>query len=149
MNIFSEKPLPRGYSFAKPSDINADEAVSLFRASELMPSHPSDYTTLQEWDELIQESIEVVGVRDRDKILVGIGFLTGDLKQGALANLSVHPRHRHQGLGRAIVSERIRIADKLDIPKIDTLLIPTNNLRQFYVELGFTAVDTMNFTRQK
>jgi hypothetical protein len=65
--MFSKRLLPRGYKFTDLSSIDAGEAVRLFKDSEYIVNPRSDHTALEEWDEALQESLAIVGVRDRDK----------------------------------------------------------------------------------
>lgn len=141
--------LPRGYRFTDPSLITADEAVALFKASGYIGNSKIDDTSLQEWDEALQDSLAIVGIRDRQKSLVGLGTIFGDTGIAGLNHLVVHPDHQHQGLGSALVKKRVKIADEMNVQKLDALLISTNTLGRLYTELGFKALDERTVRREK
>lgn len=140
--------LPRGYRFVDASTISPDEAVDLYRATEYIdPTYPVSIA-LDEWDEALQQSLAVVGVRDKNRKLVGLGTLNGDVSHAALSDLMVDPNHQHLGIGRALVKKRVEIADRIGVQRVNTLLSTTNTLGKLYLQLGFKPLDERTYRRE-
>ena len=137
--------LPRGYKYAKSESITADEAVDIFIASGYM-SLENGYLALQEWDNSLQEGLNV-GIRHRRR-LVGIGSLIGDGDNVLLQDLAVHPNHQHKGLGRALINRRVEIAESFGAKKIDVHMTSANTLGRLYMQLGFKTQDGQVYTRE-
>lgn len=140
MNMLSRRELPSGYRYADIASIGAEEAIDLWRRAEFVADYVIDETALAEWDEAMQSTIVFMGVRDGRRRLVGMGAILGDVDLGNMSNLAVDPEHRHQGIGRTLVRERVKAADRLGIGVLDTHLMPSNTLRSLYIELGFRAL---------
>jgi GNAT superfamily N-acetyltransferase len=124
--------LPQGYEYA--ASFTAQEVVDLRTSSEW-----GTETNTELWQRVIDRSIASVGVRDTVGELVGVGFLAGNPRHAVLCDFLVHPGHRGQGLGRAILHRRVNIADQSEIPYLYIELSPTNRLRSYYEELGFIS----------
>lgn len=136
--MFSGKELPKGYRFVDAPNISADEAVSLWRKVEYVRRNGGSYDpALAEWDDALQEAITILGVQDRNRALVGMATLDGDEEWAWLNHLAVHPDHQHQGIGRTLVKERVRIADRLGVAVLNVCLMSSNTLRPLYHKLGF------------
>lgn len=132
-----DESLPKYYEFAHKIT-GAD--VSILRDS----SNWGTITDHDLWQRTIDESIAVVGVsHPTHPLLVGIGFLAGNSRHAILCDFLVHPRHRGQGIGQAILNRRINIADELEIPYLYTELSPTNKLEEYYKGVGFIASSHM------
>jgi|GEM_PF-1041951 len=131
MNLLPEH-LPDDYSFT--DDITADEVIQLRTAG--------DWGTVTDpgiWQTVIDQSLATVGVRHDDSKLVGVGFLAGNIRHAVLCDFIVHPDHRGQKIGLALLHRRVNIADEMGIPYLYTELAPTNRLVNRYVALGFVA----------
>jgi len=92
-----------------------------------------------------------VGVRNpEDDELVGIGLLSLGWQQysGKLTHLMIRNQHRHRGLGRAILLERVRIADELGVSQLRTELGSINTLAPLYRDLGFIESDRAEIVRK-
>lgn len=126
--------LPENYSFADSTALSADEVIGLRDACGWGTERSEKL-----WKSVIDQSIATVGVRDENDSLIGIGFLAGNPRHAILCDFIVHPEHQGRGVGKAILSKRINIAEQLDIPYLYTELAPTNKLRTFYEEVGFVA----------
>lgn len=126
--------LPEGYSFIDQEDILADEIM------DLRQSVGWQADSWERWQACLDQPGGVtVGVLDAGKFLIGMGRLTADPRHAVLCDLAVHPDHRGQGIGRAIITERLRLANERRITYLYTELEPTNSLRRVYENLGFVA----------
>lgn len=135
----SESLLLPGYEVILDGDVSSDEILNLHKAvdGEIRDSDPGK----KEIDRLIAESISVVGVRAPSKELVGIGFLFEYGGAAHLSALSVHPNHRHQGIGRFLVKHRVEAAREYGLTDIKAMLISTNTLGSYYKEFGVEVLD--------
>ncbi len=132
--------LPEGYWFEhNDAAVPTEELAALMRQVEV--GH--DITAAQldavtERDTSFGYTTIGVGVRDEVGSLVGYG---GMRCRGGIADfgdLVVSPEHQSKGIGKALVDERIRLADEMDVNAIEIdLLEPTNTLRSYYFERGF------------
>ena len=125
--------LPEGYSFVEKADISPLEVMTLRESVGWTPE------TAEKWQDCIDESIEVAGVRDASGKLVGVGFLVGNKRHAVLCDLVVDPEHQGKGLGTAILKKRMDVIEKLEIPYVYTDLAATNPLRDQYARFGFVA----------
>lgn len=126
--------LPEGYNFVDKSQLQPDEIIGL------RESVGWDGDTTEQWQNTIDQPLGViVGVRDEEGSLVGMGRMTADPRHVVLCDLVVDPEHQHKGIAAAIVGERMRIADLRNIPFMYTDLSPTNPLKGLYDKLGFVA----------
>lgn len=73
-----------------------------------------------------------VVVRDAGKI-VGVAGLETHGRDGLLRSVAVDPAHRHHGLGRALIADRLRAAAHLD-----GVYLLTTTAAAFFRALGFT-----------
>ncbi len=71
--------------------------------------------------------------------VVAYGGMTCVLDEGAVTNIAVHPDHRKKGLGRAILSEMLREAEKRGISSVFLEVRVSNSAaRGLYLSSGFT-----------
>lgn len=126
---------PKGYEVVSVKEIDGAEVSKLYEASDGHPPRELDPTTedLQDW---IKRALVVVGVRNEDGQLVGIGFLDGTKEHAILDGMVVHPDHRHRGLGSFLVKSRVEKAKEIGIHHLKTTLTSTNSLTSLYEELG-------------
>jgi len=127
-----QAPLPLGYGYMPVEEISTKDILEV-RGERYEPDFSDSFIT---WMSCLQNSLAVVGVAGCSR-LIGIGFLAGNRRHGVLCDLAVHPDHRSQGIGAAIVLERMRIAGELQIPYLYTALSDENPLRHMYERLGF------------
>jgi ribosomal protein S18 acetylase RimI-like enzyme len=122
-----------GYSIVDKSDISPEEIMTLRGMVGWDPD------TSERWQECIERSLAIVGARDTDGQLIGMGRLVGDVRHAVLCDLAVVPEHRGQGIGSMILDERIRIADEMDVAYLYAELAADNPLARKYQDLGFVA----------
>jgi GNAT superfamily N-acetyltransferase len=132
----SESDLPRGYRFVY-SGIDSSELYRLNGASEQYVNFDAYAEVYDECQELLDESMAIVGVRNRQQELIGVGVLNGTAEHAALSDLVVHPEHRHKGIGKALIQKRLALATELGVRTIGVNLVPSNSLGSLYFELGF------------
>jgi GNAT superfamily N-acetyltransferase len=132
---------PGSYSFVDEYSIEPEEIIDLRNAGDW-----GTETNREVWASVLNDSIATVGVRDEAGLLVGVGFLTGNARHAVLCDFIVHPEHRGQGIGSAILQRRVDIADELGIPYLYTELAKTNVLTAKYETLGFAAAGNV-YTR--
>lgn len=132
----SKKPkLPEKYIFVDQESIAPDEIVDV-----RLSTGWGEGDTEEGWKQNLETALAVVGVRDTEtNELVGMGFLVGNRRHAVLCDFNVRPEYQGQGIGTAILEERMRIADELKIPFIYTSLAETNPLKEKYEALGFVA----------
>jgi ribosomal protein S18 acetylase RimI-like enzyme len=123
--------LPKGYTFVWRETIRSEEIMQLRASVGWLPDKP------YRWDECIERSLSVVGIRDSSETLVGIGFLAGNLRHAVLCDFCVHPAHRGKGLGKALLDARLEKADELAIPYLYASVSAENTLRKYYEAKGF------------
>jgi len=136
MNMQREFSLPRQYEFVYDDDMTSVEVFEIRKTTgweaEEKPESKSG------WLSYPSSALIAVGVRSEvNKELVGVGFVVGNKRHGVLCDFNVRPEHQHKGVGRAILDERIRLADQMNIPFLYTDLASTNPLVRMYEALGF------------
>lgn len=124
--------LPDGYYFVDETTITPEDVIDLRDAADWGTER-----NVELWRKVIDQSMATVGIRNSTDLLVGVGFLAGNIRHAILCDFVVHPDHRGIGLGRSILSRRINIADAFGIPYLYTELSKTNTLKTYYESLGF------------
>jgi ribosomal protein S18 acetylase RimI-like enzyme len=118
-----------------------DEArvVALWRASDLVTSYndPSqDFRFAR-----AKESSDILVGLDGERILVGSVMVGHDGHRGWIYYLGTDPKHRHQGIGRAMVEAAEQWLKDKRVVKVMLLVRETNKqVVGFYSRLGFEAV---------
>lgn len=136
--------LPDSYSFIDKSTIDPKEII------ELRESVGWAGDSVEHWQQSMDQPLGViVGVRNIEGQLVGMGRITADPRHAVLCDLAVHPDHQNKGIGGALVTERMRIAKEQDIPYLYTELAPTNPLRNLYKAMGFISTGNGLFRNGK
>ena len=135
--------LLKDYIFVDKTEIQPQEIIILHKAVGWVGD------TVNHWQEIIDQPLGVIiGTRYKGK-LIGMGRMTADPRHAVLCDLAVHPKHQHNGIGTALVAERMHIAQDRKIPYLYTELAPTNPLRSLYKDLGFVATGNGMFRNSK
>lgn len=139
---------PSGYHYT--DTLGGEDAVRL-----LHDHYPLPDQTLEDWQYHTADfmrsggTLIYVGIaEDETDKLVGMGALSRLWNQGVLSNFVVDAEHRGKGIGKAIVDERLEIADRigvtlLQIPRLED----TNTLRGYYAGRGFLQSASGQFIR--
>ena len=100
-----------------------------------------------EWDEKAQRnkfdrkwekaSYQIIEMNDRR---IGTMWVTVAGDHIRLNEIQIHPEHQRQGIGSALVSKQLSIAQKLGIP-MRLRLLKGNRAVNFYQRLGFVVGD--------
>ncbi len=134
--------LPQGYSLDTAPEL--EEIVGLLYCNVSDWVFRQHYTTRyrNERANHAQAGISFLsfGVRDvASSDLIGIGEIALQADHvGHLANLTVHPAHRRQGIGRCILDARVEEADRRGIA-LTTQLSYMNPMAKYYREIGFVG----------
>lgn len=132
--------LPDGYEFLTyPWEINEAEASGLLR-NVLGSNVPIDYTVSGRDIEAHMDGFETLDIGVLHKAterLVGFGTLQYEGPVGYLSDLAVISDHRHRGIGKALVRERVRIADGAGLEQLNVQLLASNSLAAYYEKIGF------------
>lgn len=139
--------LPEGYHYTDPDQIRPADRAELMRLADWNTSSPKQITKDMEYREEGIATLDV-GVRAEDGRLVGFGRVAYKGENGELCDFVVSPLDRHQGIGRAIIDERLRRAEEAGIT---SLYIPElesgNSLGTYYEEKGFHRTDSGELVR--
>jgi len=136
-------PLPLGYTYESPIMINNKEFIALCRQVEIGEGLADDWRNERY---LLMRSCDAkpvdIGVRAADGSLVGFGAIAHKGDIGELCDFVVSPEHQGRGIGKAIILERLRIAEELGITSLYVpFLETTNTLVSFYLEHGFIRTE--------
>ncbi len=97
---------------------------------------------IKEWENCLSRNIINVSVRNDSGIVIGVGFLTGNLRHAELTDLVVHPEHKQQGLGRLMVKLINDYAIQHNIKYYGLTYDKTFPwLKEFYESEGFELID--------
>jgi GNAT superfamily N-acetyltransferase len=136
-----QAPLPEGYHFEEGASIHPLEIARLMQQVEMGVEIPDDYVTNERALELSSRGLDIldIGVRAADGQLAGIGSVVYKGDVGELCGFVVSPDHQSRGVGKAIITERLAMAERAGLASLYINgLEPTNTLRTFYLENGFT-----------
>lgn len=141
-------PLPEGYRYVDRKHMNPGELSHLYhRVGWTNATHKSAWLQLRGKLGGGQKEI-IVGVRNKEGGLVGFGGLIYRGDQGVPGDFAVDPDFRSQGIGKAIIDERLRLAENEGVTSLYMpYLEPTNTLRSYYVEKGFSELPTGEIVR--
>lgn len=126
-------PLPESYEWAQTEDIQPEEVI------KLRESVGWDGDSIETWQKCLKDSVHVSAVRDDKGELVGIGFLSGNARHAVLADFDVNPNNQKEGIGRALVSDMLKVADDLEIKYLYTSLANPELYAEALGELGFVS----------
>ncbi len=130
-NPFNNASLPGLYRFVNKANISPLEIITLRESVNWKGD------TTARWQECIDQSLAIVGVRDSESILIGMACIAGNVRHAVLCDLTVHPIHQKKGIGAAIMSELLKTANELDISYLYAELAKTNPFRSQMLESGF------------
>lgn len=130
-NAFMDSRLPESYYFIDKSNVRPDEIIAL-RESVSWKGDTDD-----RWQQCIDQSLAIVGVRDAESSLVGMASIAGNVRHAVLCDLAVNPTHQNRGIGAAIMSELLVTASALSISYLYAELAKTNPFRNQMIESGF------------
>lgn len=135
-------PLPEGYVFADPQSVDGERVQRLFR-DKIGWRHATKRRLREQIIRHQQRGVHVVNVaiKQEDGHLAGFATLLHKDGAGKFCNLGVDPRDRSNGLGQALVLERLRLAEAAGVTSLEIpYLEDTNTLKSFYGEHGFTEL---------
>ena len=132
-SAFKDAILPEGYHFIDKVSIQPEEIITL-RESVAWKGD-----TIDRWQECINQSLAIIGVRDTVSNLIGIACIAGNVRHAVLCDLVVNPAHQHRGIGAAIMSELLKTADNIGISYLYAELAETNPFRDSMIQSGFKA----------
>jgi GNAT superfamily N-acetyltransferase len=96
------------------------------------------------WTGSVQSAVCVATARDKEKedLLVGVGFVAGNNRHVQLVDLVVHPDYRKQGIGGRLFDIRRDYCLEKKIPYIG-LTYDQNSpwLKDFYTRHGFEEIN--------
>lgn len=138
-NPFSKASLPNSFHLVSKTDVKPSEIITL--RESVGWSGDSE----RRWQECIDQSLAVIGVRDRDSRLVGMACITGNIRHAVLCDLAVHPDHQRLGIGAAIMSELLKTTDSLGIMYVYAELANTNPFRDKMMAAGFETTGNSLF----
>ena len=136
--VSERTPLPKGFHYAKPWIHPSEEAelkqkVEIGKDTDERGLHGRDITYKNAGVETFK-----VGVRNRMGGLVGFGTIAYKGDVGELGNFVVDPSVQGKGIGKAIIDERLRLAEQAGVTSLYMPdLEPTNTLESYYIEKGF------------
>lgn len=143
--------LPEDFEYTDAGTIDPDELAALMQTVDI----GSDMTTRElieahkDFEEDGYGSVEI-GVRNKQgSTLVGYGGLIYDSNGDAeMGDFVVNPTYQGRGIGKAIIDQRLLLADRLGIRRI---LIPnfesTNTLKHHYEKRGFVEQEDGTLVR--
>jgi ribosomal protein S18 acetylase RimI-like enzyme len=127
------------------SDANKDIAIQFNITAENNPKHPSFYT--KEWVLSDFNRGEEYFICSENNVLIGcVAFEQPNPETAYLNRLSVLPKHRHHGVGAALVTHILEYSRSRDIKYVSIGIIAAHEvLKKWYATLGFVEGETQKF----
>lgn len=118
------------------------EEMRLEHLSQVMEiekaSFPSPWSRYSFVNEVMKNSFAYYIVAVSDKNVVGYAGMWLILDEAHITSVAVHPHHRGNGIGRALMQEMVRRAAMMGINKMTLEVRPSNTAaRHLYATLGF------------
>lgn len=118
------------------------EEMRLEHLSQVMEiekaSFPSPWSRYSFVNEVMKNSFAYYIVAVSDKNVVGYAGMWLILDEAHITSVAVHPHHRGNGIGRALMQEMVRRAAIMGINKMTLEVRPSNTAaRHLYATLGF------------
>lgn len=130
-NTFLSARLPDSFYFIDKSQVRPDEIITLRESVNW------NGDTVDRWQQCIDQSLAVIGVRDTESNLVGMACIVGNIRHAVLCDLAVNPIHQNKGIGAGIMSELLTTANVLNISYLYAELAKTNPFRNQMIASGF------------
>lgn len=130
---FENAVLPNEYYFVNKAQINPAEIIALRESVNWKGD------TVDRWQQCINQSLAIIGVRNAESRLVGMACIAGNVRHAVLCDLAVNPTYQHKGIGAAIMSELLKIADSIGVSYLYAELADTNPFRDSMIRSGFKA----------
>jgi N-acetylglutamate synthase-like GNAT family acetyltransferase len=126
-------------------EASRDVAERFGLTPENCPKHPSNCTT--EWIEAGFQKGIVYSVLEEDSVPCGcVGLEQASSEVCYLVRLAVHPNHRRQGFGAALVNHVCDKAQSLGARRVEIGIIAEHvALNRWYEKLGFCHKNTAEF----
>lgn len=127
------------------SESNKDVADQFNLTFENNPKHPSFYT--KDWVISDLKRGEEYFISRLNNISTGcVAFEQPDPDTAYLNRLSVLPKHRHQGIGAALVNHILEYSRSKEIKLVSIGIIAAHEiLKKWYSKLGFIEKDIQKF----
>ena len=85
-------------------------------------------------------------VAEEEGKIIGAILCGNDGRRGHISHTAVHPDHRHQGIGKALVDAALDSLKKHDIAKVNLVVFKRNeDGNAFWEALGFTEREDLNY----
>jgi len=123
--------LPASYSFTDRRDVLPEEIMRLRESVGWSADTP------ERWSKILNDSLEVIIVRDESNGLVGLAFIAGNLRHAVMCDLVVAPAHQQRGIGEAIMAKLEQSVKILGVKYVYAELAKTNPFREKMVQSGF------------
>ena len=123
-------------SFSSLKESDLEEVLAIERAS-----FPTPWTRGMFLEDTARGDIAVFIVARSENRIIGYGGFWLVLNEAHLGNLAVHPRFRHQGIGKEILKKLIEIACSKKANLMTLEVRETNEIaRALYEKMGFKLV---------
>lgn len=118
------------------------EEMRLEHLSQVMEIEKASFPSPWSWysfvNEVMKNSFAYYIVAVSDKNVVGYAGMWLILDEAHITSVAVHPHHRGNGIGRALMQEMVRRAAMMGINKMTLEVRPSNTAaRHLYATLGF------------
>lgn len=130
-NTFLSAQLPEPFYFTDKSQVHPDEIIALRESVNWKGD------TAERWQQCIDQSLAIIGVRDAESNFVGMACIAGNVRHAVLCDLAVNPIHQNKGIGAAIMFELLQTVDTLGISYLYAELAETNPFRSQMLQFGF------------
>lgn len=142
-------PLPIGYEFAGQATIDPEELAILMQ-TVMIGADITTYGLVRQFDDFRSDGLDSVEIgvrRGQDGRLVGYGgLIINALSDGEFGDFVVNPSSQGQGIGKAIIDQRLLQAQAKRVKRI-LVANPevTNTLLTYYKERGFQEQEDGNY----
>lgn len=142
-------PLPKGFHYEDNGNISPLEIARLLQQVDIGQDLADNYIVTRA-EEIADAGMEVidVGVRSDDGELVSFGSVAYSGVIGQLCDFVTSPDYQGLGIGRAVLDERLRIAEAMGITYLQVPNFEqTNTLKSYYLEKGFVETRPSGLVR--
>ncbi|WP_435196793.1 GNAT family N-acetyltransferase [Natronomonas sp. EA1] len=86
-------------------------------------------------------------VAERDEVVVGFAHASWGGEEGYIMRLYVHPDHRWEGVGQALLVRTCRALSEVGVERVSAMVLTENDPgRAFYERFGFEQADESETT---